>query len=482
MPLPREAAASIRGITVPARMVTGQAASVKAVVQGTQLAGRTSSIALELRGATVATVHHKWASDDQLFEAQLPWATAAPGVHRVRVRVSTDGGEPAVADAAVVVGDEPLRVLTYEPRPSWPMTFVRRSLESDRMFSLASVARSSRPAVTTSGDAPRSLASLDADRFDALLVGALEGLTDLDIRALDRFVSQRGGTLLMLPDRQIPDLVRRALGLPQFEEQLLEKPLRIEGGISIDASELLLMRGADAGVETIASIRQGSSARPAIVAVARGAGTIVISGALDAWRYRAQGGGQYDQYWRGLVADGALAAVPKVSVSVAPEIARPGEPVVVRVTVRETEFLNRADGIAIGPVEAALNLPDGSREPIRLWPGTNIGAFEGQAIAPISGRHTIAARAGHASTEMSLLVADDVVHAGRHTGEALRHAARATGGAVLTGVHELAPALSRIEPAAEEETTRPMRSPWWIAPFSMLLCAEWLLRRRSGLK
>jgi hypothetical protein len=31
-------------------------------------------------------------------------------------------------------------------------------------------------------------------------------------------------------------------------------------------------------------------------------------------------------------------------------------------------------------------------------------------------------------------------------------------------------------------TVHPMRSAWWIVPFAGLLCAEWMLRRRQGLR
>ena len=46
----------------------------------------------------------------------------------------------------------------------------------------------------------------------------------------------------------------------------------------------------------------------------------------------------------------------------------------------------------------------------------------------------------------------------------------------LTGHHdELVAALTRIDTGATDETTRPMRSPWWIVPFALLLCAFGLL-------
>ena len=162
--LPSEAGATVEKVTVPRSTIPGQAATIHAAVRGTQLVGRKSSVALEVRGAVVATIEHTWTSDPELFDAEFSIAPAS-GVHRIRLRVSTEGvAGLAIADAVVVARDRPLRVLAYEPRPTWPVAFVRRSLEADAIFSVSSVTRSSRPVVTRSGDAPRSLTALDVGK------------------------------------------------------------------------------------------------------------------------------------------------------------------------------------------------------------------------------------------------------------------------------------------------------------------------------
>ena len=38
-----------------------------------------------------------------------------------------------------------------------------------------------------------------------------------------------------------------------------------------------------------------------------------------------------------------------------------------------------------------------------------------------------------------------------------------------------------VRPAPRAITWRPMRSPWWILPFTLALAGEWWLRRRRGL-
>jgi hypothetical protein len=57
-----------------------------------------------------------------------------------------------------------------------------------------------------------------------------------------------------------------------------------------------------------------------------------------------------------------------------------------------------------------------------------------------------------------------------------------TGGAVAASADAAARALEAMEAGNIQRTARPMRSPWWILPFATLLCAEWTLRRRAGMR
>ena len=59
-----------------------------------------------------------------------------------------------------------------------------------------------------------------------------------------------------------------------------------------------------------------------------------------------------------------------------------------------------------------------------------------------------------------------------------------TGGVVAASA-DLSPLvrhLSDIARRARREDVHPMRSAWWMAVFAAALCAEWTLRRRSGLR
>jgi hypothetical protein len=474
---------SILDLRVPGNAALGQAVSVSASIRARGLAGRATSFDLQLGGAVVATVGHRWTAEEELFEPRFACAPPVAGVHRLRLVVRTEGvGAASVADAVVVTRERTLRLLAYESRPSWPLAFVRRSLEGDALFEVSASSRTSRGPATTSNEGLFSLDRLDVDLFDAILVGALDALTEPELGVLERFTSVRGGTLILLPDRRVSERLGRRFGIPRSEEALVEAPLELRGPMPLRAAELLLLPEEETGVQVLASARRGSLDRPVIVTTAHGNGRVLFSGALDAWRYRGEGSKDFDRFWRAVAADAALASPPRVAVSVVPPIVRRGEEVMVSVDLRATEILQEGRTRTSPLVSAILAGAGGRPERIRLWPGTRPGAYEGRLRAPRDGSYTVAASIEGASAEAPLLVASDVVRPARDRSAALTHAARASSGAVLSDPAELPGALASLEPRAVEKTGRPMRSPWWVIPFALLLCTEWGLRRRSGLK
>jgi len=479
---------AIRSIDVPPRTLPGQAVRVTARIDASGVRGRKTSIRLQLRGAAIARVEHAWETDAGTFDAVFTFAPPSTGPHRLRV-VATTEGEPvrAVADALVTVRERPLRVLAFDGRPSWPLTFVRRSLEADPMFEVAATSRSSRRVATTTGGAPARLAAMDIDRYDAVLVGALDELSAEDLRALDRFVTGRGGTLVLLPDRQMPEAVRRHFELPAAEEVLLERPIPLGGTVAaVRASELLLMPS-DTPATTIAVASDAGGPRPAVVAFNRGEGQVVVSGLLDAYRFRLDADSTFDDFWRSVVADAARAARPPIDLRLSPAVARPGEAVRVLVDVRSTELRATSDGRQAPALSAELLTMAGERASIRLWPAPRAGQFEGTFDAPSEGGYLVRATgvrpvSDPSSVEVPLLVASDVVHPSQDGERALRYLAAATGGVVIGDPADAPAALASVEPLERDEVVRPMRSAWWILPFAALLCAEWTLRRRVGLK
>ena len=471
---------SVEQFRAPHRIAVGQQIAVQALLRGRGLDGKTSSIRVRADGVNLATTEHRWSGSDETYTAHLAVPTLTEGVHRLQMVVATDG-ETVIADHSVLVSAKPQRVFVYEPRPSWPAAFARRSLEEDRSFELVTVARTAPSAATTSGDSPPVLTGSRLNEADALILGGLDALAQSEARLVLEFVSIRGGTLVLLPDRQIPDALRRALGLPTLEEVLLQEPVVLEGAATKLRASELLVPAQGSPVTTIAEFRRQSDSRPVVFAMPFGNGTVVVVGALDAWRYRSTKEQDIDGFTRALLVEAAQAAAPPLAVSLVPSIERPGEPVAVVATLRETELVRNNGRTTVPSIAASLIDGKGARETVRLWPTSRVGEFAGEVRAAREGRYVVEVTAGSRRAEDVLTIAGDVTHA-RNAEYPAAAAAALTGGGVYESLGDVRTRVAAERAVPEPVRVHPMRSAWWIVPFAGLLSTEWILRRRAGLR
>src|SRR4030095_3359623 len=105
----------------------------------------------------------------------IPMAFVAPahGANVVRITAAVPGSDAsAIADAVVDVNERRWAVLFYDPRPSWTSTFVRRSIERDSRFAVASRVVTSRNVSASAGRPPTALTDRTSlSRFDVIVVG-----------------------------------------------------------------------------------------------------------------------------------------------------------------------------------------------------------------------------------------------------------------------------------------------------------------------
>jgi hypothetical protein len=370
-------------------------------------------------------------------------------------------------------------VLVYEGRPSFATTFVRRALEGDARFQAVSVSGISRGlsvrAAADSAAPPERFQANALDRFDCIVVGGLDGLTAADVDALDRFARVRGGSVALVPDRLPSSRNVEALLPPgRLREMLLETQaaLTMSAGLPrLDASELLMIDDRVAGDEVLAA-----STAPVIVVSPHGDGRVLLSGALDAWRFR---GGDFDRFWRSTIAGLALAAPPPIDVRVSPALVVAGERVRIVATIRRNTFDQAA-----GDASAVAASVDG-REPVRLWPDAARGVFSGTFAAPDGrGVHRVEVVTGAtpaAAGSAPFVVRTEVARALDTNGPPLSVLAAAHG-----GVDASPDRLSRLEDhlraSMVSPTTkvrvRPMRSAWWMAPFVGFLTIGWWFARK----
>jgi hypothetical protein len=208
----------------------------------------------------------------------------------------------------------------------------------------------------------------------------------------------------------------------------------------------------------------------------------VFSGALDAWRYRATMGEGFGRFWRARIAEAALAAPPRLQVSVRPEVARPGEEVTVQARLRPTELVDAGGQTSVPAVRATAVGPHGEHA-IRLWPTAEAGVFEGRLQTSAVGRLDIHVAADNGAVGDELLdVVPDAAHAEGAGRDSLQLVATSTGGVAVTAA-DLTPLeqfLGALPSAEAAETWYPTRSIWFVVAFVAAAGGEWTLRRRRG--
>jgi hypothetical protein len=470
----------------------GWSATVRGVIEARGFAGRTSRIVLEERGAELVHVEHQWTRDLERFDVALRYTPPGAATSTVTLRAVPLDGEATSADNAadlrLVASGERLEVLVYEPRPSWNATFVRRALEEDPTFDVSAVVRASKGLEVRAGTPPPALTADALNPFAAVLVGAPEELSASEVEALRAFARRRGGAVVLLPDRRPSGRFLDLIRAPQFDEVLLETAVELvsAAGPRVRASELAVLRADVPGSDVLASYDSGKGPRPIVIDWPTGAGRVVFSGALDAWRTRAAADDGFARFWRVRVAEAALAAPARLEVSVRPGVPRPAEPVTIRVRIRQTEFEEAPGRTRVPAVQARLVAPDGTERPIRLWPAAEPGVFEGSFTGPAPGTYDLQVRSSTGAT------VDEVVHVAaeaRHplgaldeTDQALRLIATSTGGVSVdaTDLTPLERHLRSLQSGEVARTIRPARSLAVLTLFVTLLCAEWTIRRRRG--
>jgi hypothetical protein len=466
-------------ISAPTEVPPGTAIHLEVDVEAAGMAGKSSDVGISIAGIEMGRASHAWTAARERWRASFDAVPVGDPPYVVRI-----------ADRAIVVDARrrPLRVEIYEPRPSWASTFVRRALEADARFQVASLSMTARGIASRAGDAV-PLADVRLDTFDVVAVGGLDRLTAADVRALDRFMRERGGAVVLLPDARLPAGPARDLIPVALNEQLLERPAKLmtmAPAPAFDVSELLVIGSVGRilsdppgpkgpGLQIIASTT-GDNAAPVVVSVPHGDGRLVWSGAMDAWRFRANDDGAFDRFWQSTIAGFALAAPAPVDVRVEPSLLAPLE--TARVIVRTRSRIG-SDAVTISA------MVDGT--PVRLRPEPEVGVFTGVFVAgDTPGRSRVDARVDGVnprSASATLVVEKDARRVDPESPALLSMLAASHGGvdvtpASLDVVERWA--RSTVSTPATREARHPMRSAWWIVPFSACLAGEWWLRRRRG--
>lgn len=501
---PAFAVVAAKGVTfervlAPRRAGADAAVRVDVVARVRGAAGREVTFTARTGSVALDRVTRRVATDDEPLVLALAAPAPVIGVLPIRVEATMAGvaGPVAVADVVTQVESKPWRVLFHDARPSWMSTFVRRAIERDRRFEVASRIVTS-VGVTSATPAAGRLATA-ADTYDVIVVGAPQELDTRDVAALDDFTRRRGGSVVLLLDGPDAGPAARLAGLsPAGGLRERSGPVAItEDGDTaaapaLVASELAwpaaIAPGAEPVVSAVASTRGDTARRPAVWAMPNGAGRVVVSGALDAWRFRDASRSRFDAFWRSLLAREAARALPPLDVRVEPEVARPGERVRVRVTLRDVTLAAATrDGplAAAASVQAELIGSGIAPIPLRVVPDAAPGRLLALVRANVPpGAYDVRVIAGEAVATAHLVVTPDAAAPAGRQADAIATWVGSRGGAVIA--ERDAGALgariaSVVQLPARARPTHPMRSPWWLVAFALALAGEWYLRRRDAL-
>ena len=471
-------------IDVPSSATLDERVSIRAVVSVLGAVGRPVDLTVRAGGAVVDRVTSRVTADSTVV-VPLSFVPAATGPVVIRVSASIGDAEPpAVADAVVNVVSRRRSVLFYDPRPSWMSTFVRRALEHDPRLTVASRVVTSRNVSSNAGQPPATLGDQSAlAPFDAVVIGTPNALSATDVAGLEAFMRRRGGSVVFLVDEATPgpyERLTRNSGWSSTRGTPATFALAHGDSTTIRAADVVVPAKMPAAATVIAG-----GATPVVWETPVGGGRLIVSGARDAWRFREPGSSTFDRFWRTVIADAAASAPPPLVVETVPALAKPGEMVDVRATVRDAALAADAAS-APGSVRATITAALEPATRVRMWPRGDVGQFSGAVRAPRqSGVYRISIAAGGHTAEVPLMVSADA-RTGAPVSSALSTAwATSRGGRLFHArdVDRLPSALdAAIQTRLERTTWHPFRSAWWIVPFVLALSGEWWLRRRQGMR
>ena len=434
------------------------------------------------------------------------------------------------------------RVLIVEGAPGFEHTFLKRALAADAGIELDAVVRKGRDAQgeatyfvqASEARAPKLASGFPQDRealyqYDAVILANVDGdaLSQMQLESTAAFVGERGGGLLVLGARSFaqPGLAGTAIeevlpvGLTDRGNGVVQASARNDTPFAVsvtpdgeehpvtrigaspeetikrwsevpalaDATPLGALRP---GAQVLAIVRASDGPRPLVAVQRYGQGRAMVFTGEASWRWRMHlpsDNRTHELFWRQTTR--WLSGGAPDPVSIAPLAAAvPGGSESVQVDVRNAAFQPVTDA----QVTVRVTVPGGETvdaRPVLTDPRTGRYTAEHRFDQPGIYRINAEARRGSVvvgSTQRWVLAGgvDPEMTDPRLNEDVLRRIAVAGGGQYLSAndISGLSSLLTSSQPQPAPKLQDVWNTPWIFALAVILLAAEWVLRRRWGLR
>ncbi|HEU4454825.1 MAG TPA: hypothetical protein VFR81_17295 [Longimicrobium sp.] len=432
----------VRRASTPRSVLRGTSLVVDVVVAQTGYAGRSVTLVVEDEGKIVSSQEVELPLDGTPAAVRVNFEAAEPGWRRFRFRVPVLEDELVPEnnqqESLIEVRDGPHKILYLEGEPRWEVKFMRMAVARDPQLQLVLLQRSAEDkfyrlgvdsAAELAAGFPRTREELFSYR--AIVLGSVEAgfFSREQLQLISDFVSERGGSLLTLGGRRSFSEGGYA-GTPLAGVLPVELDGREDSGFFTEVSVSPTRLGAGHAVLQLAEDPAASAERwrtlpplstfnrvtrlkPGATALLTGSGPGVPANQVvlasqrfgrglsvsfpvqDSWMWQMHADipledQTHEIFWgqmlRWLVND-----VPgQLAFDATAEPAAVGEPVSVRVEVRDPAYRTIADAAVTASIEA----PDGTvRELPMSWTAQRDGEYRTSFVPEATGLHRVRVRA-----------------------------------------------------------------------------------------
>ena len=529
--------------TAPRRALAGSPVTSELLIRAS---GARKSVTVDLSEDNhVVRTQEVPVQGDATTVARVTFIPSSPGLHRYTLTARPPSDDPIPdnnsQELVIDVVDWKPKVLYIEGEPRWEYAKLRESVAEEKNIQLVSVLRSAdgkfyRQGIENADELVNGFPKSEEElfKYDALIIGSIEAtfFTFDQLKAVEQFVSRRGGTLVALGGPKafnaggygatpLADLLPIYLNGSKetSAESQTFKPAPADRGRDHPAARLVDQPDANAKAwdqmpaitlpEIISETKPGASiilearstkernqVRPLLVEERYGRGKTMALLASDTWRWRMMlefKDKSFETFWRNLLRYTVESTPRPVEASTERSFYGTGEQMRIRAEVADEKFIKIADAA----VSAHITTPSGRAVDVPLKQSIE-GGFEGYAEAfrpEEDGLYRVEVTARRAGSKQTTLLApaqtsfivgplNREAREAAQNRELLKRIASETGGEYYTA----AQTDKLIEDITHKEGASSIRVPYdlWDMPINFLLivglaAGEWFIRKRKGL-